>query len=194
MTWDFDNDESADNTTLYVNMFVPSTLNWIDRRIVVRQATSFPYADTTRLTVTGSGQFDMKIRVPRWATRGFFESRHNLTFSGNLREKLFGDYASSVGFTFVARSGRPYSLTFNASDAFGTRTGSDNALLYIPSGVDDPNISPESDMEQVGQLIEFVNRLDCAKGYGGRTIKRNTCTNDWYYDLDLRFAYFLERA
>ena len=63
---------SADNGTLYVNLFVPSTLTWTARGITVKQATDFPYADTTRLTVAGSGQFDMKIRVPRWATRGFF--------------------------------------------------------------------------------------------------------------------------
>ena len=63
---------SADNRALYVNLFVPSTLDWTDRKIVVRQMTDFPYADTTRLVVKGSGQFDMKIRVPRWATRGFF--------------------------------------------------------------------------------------------------------------------------
>jgi DUF1680 family protein len=63
---------SADNKALYVNLFIPSTLKWTDRRIVVRQRTDFPHADTTRLVVTGSGPFDMKIRVPRWATRGFF--------------------------------------------------------------------------------------------------------------------------
>jgi len=62
----------ADNRTLYVNLFIPSTLTWADRRIVVQQITDFPCADTTRLIVKGSGQFDLKIRVPRWATRGFF--------------------------------------------------------------------------------------------------------------------------
>ena len=30
------------------------------------------YADTTRLVIEGAGAFDLKIRVPRWATRGFF--------------------------------------------------------------------------------------------------------------------------
>ena len=63
---------SADNKTLYVNLFMPSTLNWADRKIVVHQTTDFPYADTTRLVVTGSGQFDMKVRVPGWVSRGFF--------------------------------------------------------------------------------------------------------------------------
>jgi uncharacterized protein len=63
---------SADNRTLYVNLFVPSTLNWSGRRVVVQQMTDFPYADTTRLVVKGSGQVDIKVRVPRWASRGFF--------------------------------------------------------------------------------------------------------------------------
>jgi DUF1680 family protein len=63
---------SADNKALYVNLFVPSTLNWSERKVTVQQVTDFPYADTTRLIVKGGGQFDMRIRVPAWATRGFF--------------------------------------------------------------------------------------------------------------------------
>ncbi|HEX6322762.1 MAG TPA: beta-L-arabinofuranosidase domain-containing protein [Vicinamibacterales bacterium] len=63
---------SADNKSLYVNLFIPSTLNWTDRGMAIQQMTDFPYADTSRLVVKGNGPFDMKIRVPRWATRGFF--------------------------------------------------------------------------------------------------------------------------
>ena len=63
---------SADNQALYVNLFVPSTLTWSQRKVVVQQVTDFPYSDRTRLVVKGSGQFDIKVRVPRWATRGFF--------------------------------------------------------------------------------------------------------------------------
>jgi DUF1680 family protein len=63
---------SVDNGTLYVNLFVPSTLSWSERKVVVRQSTDFPYSDTTNLVVNGSGRFDVKVRVPRWATLGFF--------------------------------------------------------------------------------------------------------------------------
>ena len=62
---------SADNRALYVNLFVPSTLTWGERQVTVQQVTNFPYADTTRLVIKGSGQFDLKVRVPQWATRGF---------------------------------------------------------------------------------------------------------------------------
>jgi DUF1680 family protein len=63
---------SADHSALYVNLFIPSTLTWAERKVTVRQATAFPNADTTRLTITGSGQFDVKVRVPGWATQGVF--------------------------------------------------------------------------------------------------------------------------
>ncbi|MHB9008046.1 MAG: beta-L-arabinofuranosidase domain-containing protein [Limisphaerales bacterium] len=62
---------SADHEALYVNLFVPSTLAWTERKVVLTQRTSFPYEDTTRLTIAGGGRFDLKIRVPQWATRGF---------------------------------------------------------------------------------------------------------------------------
>lgn len=63
---------SADNKALYVNLFVPSTLTWAERKLSVQQITDFPYADTTRLVVKGSGPLDLKIRVPHWATHGYF--------------------------------------------------------------------------------------------------------------------------
>jgi DUF1680 family protein len=63
---------SVDNQTLYVNLFVPSTLNWTERNVIVKQRTDFPCADTTELLIKGGGRFDIKIRVPQWATRGCF--------------------------------------------------------------------------------------------------------------------------
>ncbi|GAA5179923.1 glycoside hydrolase family 127 protein [Rugosimonospora acidiphila] len=54
--------------TLYVNLFIASTLTWPGRGITVTQATTFPTASTSRLTVTGSGHIAMKIRVPSWTS------------------------------------------------------------------------------------------------------------------------------
>lgn len=55
-------------TTLYVNLFIPSVLTWSARSVTVRQDTSFPEAGSTKLTVTGSGTFTMRIRIPAWAS------------------------------------------------------------------------------------------------------------------------------
>lgn len=63
--------KSNDNQSLYVNLFIPSTLDWVDRNIKIEQTTAFPKEDQTRLTVKGSGKFDINVRVPGWATKGF---------------------------------------------------------------------------------------------------------------------------
>jgi len=50
--------------TLYVNLFIPSELNW--NGITVRQQTRFPESNTT--VITASTSVSMKIRYPYWAT------------------------------------------------------------------------------------------------------------------------------
>lgn len=123
------------------------------------------------------------------ASPGFFQSKHNFTFATNFKNEFVADLATSFGFTFVARSGRPYSLTWTGGGAFSnTNSGTDNALVYIPTGANDPNISPQSNMQAVGDLVKFANGLDCAKKFIGKTVTRNSCTNDWYFDLDLTIS------
>ncbi|MBL8657573.1 MAG: TonB-dependent receptor [Altererythrobacter sp.] len=130
------------------------------------------------------------------ASRGFFESRHNITVNMSFTEKFFGDYRTRFGVTYVGRAGRPYSLTFTGNGVFNPTSGglttNDGALLYLPTGLNavDPNVSPLSTITaaQMTTLVDFLGKLECAKGYLGRSIDRNTCTNDWYNDLDLSFS------
>lgn len=64
---------SVDDSTLYVNLYVPSTLNWTAQGVTVAQSTVYPTdpAGETSLTVTGNGRFTMKLRVPYWVQDGF---------------------------------------------------------------------------------------------------------------------------
>jgi uncharacterized protein len=63
---------SADNKALFVNLYVPSILNWAERNVTITQTTAYPNEDFTRLTVKGKGKFTINVRVPHWATNGFF--------------------------------------------------------------------------------------------------------------------------
>nr|WP_320000725.1 beta-L-arabinofuranosidase domain-containing protein [uncultured Draconibacterium sp.] len=63
---------SANNDALFVNLYVPSILKWTDKHITVTQTTAYPKEDHTTLTFSGSGKFDLNVRVPHWATEGFF--------------------------------------------------------------------------------------------------------------------------
>ena len=56
--------EKRGERLLYVNLFIPSELNWDGT--IIRQETSFPESNKT--TITASSKIDMKIRFPHWAT------------------------------------------------------------------------------------------------------------------------------
>ena len=73
-----------------------------------------------------------------------------------------------LGITFVARSGRPYSLTFRGGGVFNDSvSGNDNALAYIPTGTSDVNISPSSNMQAVADLAEAGGGLDLVEPSSG---------------------------
>lgn len=63
--------KGADNESLYVNLFVPSTLTWDEKDIKIEQKTNFPKEDETRLIINGKGKFSLKLRIPGWAKKGF---------------------------------------------------------------------------------------------------------------------------
>ncbi len=67
-------------------------------------------------------------------------------------------------------------------------SGTENALAYLPTGITDPNIAPTSNMAAVQSLVDYASELGCASDFLGSTIDRNTCSNDWYYDMDLSFS------
>ena len=65
--WTHDKGVKADDDALYVNLFVASELNWKDRKMVIRQQTAFPYAESSVVEVAkGKGTFILKVRKPSW--------------------------------------------------------------------------------------------------------------------------------
>ena len=68
--------KKSDN--LFVNLFVASELNWKEKAVVLRQETGFPYAQTSKITITqGKGQFTLQVRYPGWVKPGAFEVKVN---------------------------------------------------------------------------------------------------------------------
>jgi uncharacterized protein len=70
-----------DATSLYVNLFVASELNWSEKNLRVTQTTTFPDTDAARLTIhaTAPTRMALKIRHPSWCQR--------LTLTVNGRER-----------------------------------------------------------------------------------------------------------
>jgi len=61
-----------DDRSLYVNLFIASELTWRGMGLNVRQDTTFPEKDTTRLTFTAARpvRLALNIRYPMWAKSG----------------------------------------------------------------------------------------------------------------------------
>ncbi|WP_203833741.1 beta-L-arabinofuranosidase domain-containing protein [Actinoplanes campanulatus] len=62
---------SARDDALYVNLYIPSTLRWAERRVTVTQSGDYPRTPATTLTISGNARFDLSLRVPSWAGSGF---------------------------------------------------------------------------------------------------------------------------
>lgn len=63
---------SHNDNTLWVNLFIPSLLDWQEKDVRVRMETKFPADETINLTLSTkkSQKLALKIRVPYWATKG----------------------------------------------------------------------------------------------------------------------------
>jgi uncharacterized protein len=59
------------NDSLFLNLFMASELNWKEKGVKIKQETSFPYEEQTKLTVTeGSSNFILMVRYPVWVSKG----------------------------------------------------------------------------------------------------------------------------
>ena len=85
------------NDQLYVNLFIPSTLEWGD--INIEQSTSFPDEEGTSVIVTSkkgkNKKFTLNIRVPEWVNEGEL----SLTINGKTEKVNIAD-----GYVKVNRS------------------------------------------------------------------------------------------
>ena len=63
--------------TLFVNMFVPTTLRWKEKAFALEQQTAYPDADQTSLTIRQGGRVKLAVRCPYWIERGSMRIRVN---------------------------------------------------------------------------------------------------------------------
>ncbi|WP_095011710.1 TonB-dependent receptor [Tsuneonella mangrovi] len=120
--------------------------------------------------------------------RSQFSQKNNISMNLKFTEKFFGDNKTQLGITFNGTSGNPYSSTFSSRNLFAIAYGYDNSLIYLPTGTSDPNISPSSNMTAVQELADYANATKCLRNYVGKSIVKNTCTNPWYWDMDLKIS------
>ncbi|MDN3270164.1 beta-L-arabinofuranosidase domain-containing protein [Streptomyces sp. MA15] len=58
-----------DDAGLWVNLFIPSALDWNERGVTVTQTTEFPASDATTLKINGTGgEWTLRVRIPSWTS------------------------------------------------------------------------------------------------------------------------------
>ncbi|MCV9389165.1 glycoside hydrolase family 127 protein [Reichenbachiella ulvae] len=55
---------------LYVNLFIPSRLNWEENGVTIVQENNFPEEASTQLTIEKASTFTLKLRIPKWVAGG----------------------------------------------------------------------------------------------------------------------------
>ena len=89
-----------DGDALFVNLFIPSTLQWREKGVRIVQANRFPDQAGTRISIDGDARFTMKIRYPAWVAPGRLAVRLNgrpLKVSGKPGEYVGIDRAWRKG-------------------------------------------------------------------------------------------------
>ncbi|WP_029286742.1 glycoside hydrolase family 127 protein [Pedobacter sp. R20-19] len=61
-----------DDQNLYVNLFIPSVVNWTEKGITLTQENNFPKQEFTqlKLKLSGTKRFSMRLRQPSWVAAG----------------------------------------------------------------------------------------------------------------------------
>jgi DUF1680 family protein len=75
---------AGNDGSLYVNLFIPSVLNWKDRGVIVTQNTGMPAGNKVDLTMTvpNPSAFAVRIRKPGWAVN------YNIKVNGAVQKVL----------------------------------------------------------------------------------------------------------
>jgi DUF1680 family protein len=115
--------------SLYVNLFIPSILNWKDKGITIKQETTLPQSDKVTFTigVTKPIKFAIRIRQPKWTTGSVLK----------VNGKTLQVSKDSTGYLVVNRTWKNNDLIeFTVPESIYTESMPDNAsrraLFYGP--------------------------------------------------------------
>ena len=101
---------SHSDNDIFVNLFIPSTLNWKEKGIELEQTTKFPFENNTSivLKLKHPKTFVLNIRYPKWAEK--FE----ILVNGKL-QKAEGKPSSYVNIIRKWKSGDKIAISFKTS-------------------------------------------------------------------------------
>ena len=122
------------------------------------------------------------------AARSNFMVEHKFITTLDYTTQIFGNNDTRFSLVYVAKSGEPYSVTFDGyDDAFANdRSDGGYDAAYIPTGASDPNVVFAS-AAVAETVMAHVNGSGLA-GYKGQIVPRNAFNSPWIRSLDMRIT------
>ncbi|GAB2191464.1 TonB-dependent receptor [Sessilibacter sp. MAH1] len=112
-----------------------------------------------------------------------FETPHRFTLRLSYEKAFFGDNYTKFSLFGVSSQNRSYSYTFGSNGFLGDpANGGNRNLLYVPTGVDDPNVVFADTFDSEA----FFSLVDEAGLSRGSVAGRNTIEGSWWNRFDLR--------
>ncbi len=105
---------------VYVNLFIPSQLQWEEQGITLEQTTQFPFAETSDILVkvASPGAFAINLRQPQWVKEGAFQ----VSVNGKAQE-----VSSSASYVSIER-------TWKSGDVISVSLPMHTTVEYLPDG------------------------------------------------------------
>jgi hypothetical protein len=153
---------------------------------------AYNYADATEVSPLtssvansnwqGRASFNPNEEV---ASRSPYVVRDRFVATLGYRAFLFADNATDLGLFYEGRKGKPYSWTFtndfNGDGVFG------NDLMYIPNGLNDPNVVFRGGAAEQAAFWQVVTDNGLER-FAGQVVDRYTEYSPWTNSFDLRVS------
>ncbi len=123
------------------------------------------------------------LQNPGVATSNY-EIPHRFTFRATYTTEWLDGYDTKFSLFGSANKGRPYSYTMNGN-VFGDITSDARALLYVPTGLTDPNAIFAAGFD-TDKFFAFIEEAGLDK-YAGGIAPRNEFYSSWWHKVDFKF-------
>ncbi len=158
---------------------------------------------TSSTATSNFGKVGVSDRNNFEVSTSVFQNKHRIIASLNYVTEFIDDYETRFGLFFEARSGRPFSYTYDqASSSRDIPFGGgaeferrDRQLIYVPTAGDSAMCytgcvvggDATSSAVTEADFLAFLTETGLDK-YAGSIAPRNTQRNPWFTNVDFRFA------
>jgi len=124
-----------------------------------------------------------------------YDVRHRLGAAVSYQLNLLKNAPTSIGVFYGGRSGRPYSTTYNYTDANGDGSR-DNDLVFVPATINDVILVDGNGNKLTGDALaanwaaldKFISDDPGLNDNRGKIVPRNASREPWYHSVDARIA------